>query len=96
MALTFSSKGCITAADELTTAKNKLDALLNTDLVNIMNGVSRVYESEASADVMNAFKKVKDKFPQFIQSVDECSKYLRETVGPAYEKLEQKISQNVK
>ena len=39
MALTFSSKGCITAADELTAAKNKLDALLNQDLNDIMKNV---------------------------------------------------------
>lgn len=96
MALTFSSKGCITAADELTAAKNKLDALLNQDLNDIMKNVKNAYQSEGANDVYYAFDKVKEKFPQFIQSVDECSKYLRKVVAPAYEKLEAKISSNVK
>lgn len=96
MALTFSSKGCITAADELTAAKNKLDALLNQDLNDIMKNVKNAYQSEGANDVYYAFDKVKEKFPQFIQSVDECSKYLRETVAKAYEDLEAKISSNVK
>lgn len=96
MALTFSSKGCITAADELNTAKNRLDALLNQDLNGIMAKVKVAYQSEGASDVYAAFDKVKAKFPQFIDSVNECSRYLRETVAKAYEDLEAKISSNVK
>lgn len=96
MALTFSSKGCQTAAEELTTAKNNLDAILNQDLNGIMAKVKNAYQSEGADDVYAAFEKVKAKFPQFIQSVNECSTYLRDTVAPAYEKLEAKVSSNVK
>lgn len=96
MALTFSSKGCITAADDLTAAKNRLNALLNQDLNDIMKNVKNAYESEGARDVYAAFDKVKEKFPLFLDSVNDCSRYLREVVAPAYENLEAKISSNVK
>lgn len=96
MALTFSSKGCTTAADELSSAQKKLDQILNGDLKDIMKVVKSNYESEAATDVYNAFDKITQKFPEFIRSVNECEKYLRDTVAPAYEKLEAKIAQGVK
>ena len=96
MALTFSSNGCRTAAQELDTAKTKLSNILNDDLTGIMGNVKKAYQSEGAEDIYKAFEQVKAKFPEFIKSVEDCSKYLKETVGPAYEKLEQKISSSAR
>ena len=95
MALTFSSKGCNDAANDLTIAANKLDSLLNTDLDGIINRVKGVYESETADELYAAFDKMKEKFPDFINSVNNCSKYLKETVAPAYEELERKAASKI-
>ena len=95
MALTFSSKGCRTAADELIAAKNKLSTTFD-DLGDLMKNTGEVYQSEGARDVYAAFDEVKKKFPDFIQSVNDCSRYLKEVVAKAYEDLEAKISSNVK
>lgn len=95
MALTFSSKGCNEAANDLTSAANKLDSLLNTDLNGIISKVKGAYESETADELYAAFDKMKAKFPSFINSVNNCSKYLKETVAPAYEELERKAASKI-
>lgn len=95
MTITFSSAGCKSAADDLINTKNELDVLLNQQLTELMENVEKEYQSESSEQVFDAFKKLKEKFPDFIASVNDCATYLKETVVPAYEKLEQKVSQSV-
>ena len=95
MALTFSSKGCNEAANDLTSAANKLDSLLNNDLNGIINRVKCAYESETADELYAAFDKMKKKFPDFINSVNNCSKYLKDTVAPAYEELERKAASKI-
>ena len=96
MALTFSSVGCKTAADELTAAKTQLTRILYEDLNSIMENVKKAYQSEGANEVYSAYDKVKAKFPEFITSVDDCIVYLKEVVAPAYEQLESKISSSTK
>ena len=88
MAMTFSSKGCREAANDLTKAASALDQILNQDLTSTIGSVKRVYDSETASQLYAAFDKMKAKFPDFIKSVTDCSNYLNNTVAPAYEKLE--------
>ena len=87
-AMTFSSQGCTDAANDLNKAANTLDTILNQELVSIINKVKPMYNSETAEQLYAAFDKMKAKFPEFIQSVTECSKYLSDTVAPEYERLE--------
>ena len=95
MAMTFSSQGCRTAANDLTRAANTLDTLLNSDLSGVINRVKTVYDSETASELYAAFDKMKAKFPDFIKSVTDCSNYLSNTVAPAYEKVESTASSKI-
>ena len=88
MAMTFSSQGCRVAANDLMKSANAIDALLNSDLTSVINRVKTVYSSETADELYAAFDRMKAKFPDFIQSVTDCSNYLSNTVAPAYEKVE--------
>ena len=95
MAMTFSSEGCRSAANELTKSANTIDALLNSDLTGVINKVKSVYDSETASELYAAFDKMKAKFPDFIKSVSDCSNYLSNTVAPAYEKVETTASSKI-
>lgn len=88
MAMTFSSQGCRTAANDLNSSAKNLDNILNTELTGIIGKVRGIYSSETADQLYAAFDQVKAKFPDFIKSVTDCSKYLNDTVAPAYEKVE--------
>ena len=88
MAMTFSSKGCIDAANQLRNSAKNLDRILNTDLTTTINSTKEVYRSETADELYAFFDKMKAKFPDFIQAINSCSNYLSNTVAPAYEKLE--------
>jgi len=95
MAMTFSSKGCREAANDLNKAANQLNTILNSDLTGIIARVKNVYDSETADELYAAFDKMKAKFPDFIKSVTNCSKYLNDTVAPAYEKVESTASSKI-
>lgn len=95
MAMTFSSTGCRQAADELNSSANNLDSILNSDLTNIIGQVKNIYDSPAANELYAAFDKLKQKFPMFIESINDCSKYLADTVAPAYEKVEQQAASKI-
>lgn len=95
MAMTFSSQGCRMAAEDLTRASNTLDRILNTDLTGVIDRVKNVYDSETASELYAAFEQMKAKFPDFIQSVTDCSNYLSNTVAPAYEKVESTASSKI-
>ena len=95
MAMTFSSQGCRAAAEDLTRASNTLDRILNTDLTGVIDRVKNVYDSETASELYAAFDQMKAKFPEFIQSVTDCSNYLNNTVAPAYEKVESTASSKI-
>lgn len=95
MAMTFSSQGCRTAANDLTKSANTLDQLLNSDLTNVINRVRGLYQSETANELYAAFDKMKAKFPEFIKSITDCSNYLSNTVAPAYEKIEATASSKI-
>lgn len=95
MAMTFSSEGCRSAANELTKSANTIDALLNSDLTGVINKVKNAYDSETASELYAAFDKMKAKFPDFIKSINDCSNYLSNTVAPAYEKLESTASSKI-
>lgn len=95
MAMTFSSQGCRAAAEDLTRSSNTLDRILNTDLTGVIDRVKNVYDSETASELYAAFDQMKAKFPEFIQSVTDCSNYLSNTVAPAYEKVESTASSKI-
>lgn len=95
MAMTFSSQGCRSAANDLTKSANILDSLLNSDLTGVINKVKNVYDSETASELYATFDKMKAKFPDFIKSVADCSNYLSNTVAPAYEKVESTASSKI-
>ena len=88
MAFTFSSQGARDAAASLDKSSRTLDQILNTDLNAVLNKTKTVYESETADELYAAYDQMKAKFPDFINAISECSKYLSETVAPAYEKVE--------
>ena len=88
MAMTFSSEGCRTAATDLKIAKDKLDTILNTNLTKTIGDVKKNYSSDTADALYSAFDKMKAKFPDFVKAIEDCSKYLSDTVAPAYEKIE--------
>lgn len=95
MAMTFSSQGCRTAANDLTKSANQLNTILNSDLTNTISKVKAIYNSETAEQLYDAFEKMKDRFPDFIKSVTDCSKYLNDVVAPAYEDLEKTASSKI-
>lgn len=95
MALTFSSTGCREAASELKNTASKIDTILNNDLTSSIGKVKGAYQSESASELYTAFDKMKAKFPDFIEAVNDCAKYLNDTVAPAYEKLESTVSEKV-
>lgn len=87
MAFTFTSTDCKTAASSLNDSVTHVGEMI-TKLEDLIYSVAKNYESEASRDIVASFNKVKEHGPEFQQAVAQCSKYLVETVAPAYEKLE--------
>ena len=95
MAMTFSSQGCRQAAADLNKSANTLDIILNSELTGIISRVKDAYNSETAEELYAAFDRMKSKFPDFISSVTDCSRYLTDTVAPAYEKLESTASSKI-
>lgn len=87
MAFTFTTADCQAAASSLTSSASNFGTLIET-MGDLINSVSGNYQSDASQSITEAFKKVKEVGPAFQDAVNNCAKYLTETVAPAYEKLE--------
>lgn len=87
MAFTFTTADCQTAASNLTSSASNFGTLIET-MGELINSVSNNYQSDASQTIAESFRKVKEVGPQFQEAVNNCAKYLVETVAPAYEKLE--------
>lgn len=87
MAFKFTSADCNTAASELSNSATNIGKYIE-EIDTLIQSVANNYQSDASADIVAAFKKVKDNGPAFQDAVNQCAKYLSDTVAPAYEKLE--------
>lgn len=92
MAVTFSSAGCIEAANELKNIASKIDTILNNDLTGAIGRVKGAYQSASAEELYAAFEKVKAKFPEFVEAVNACANYLNDRVAPAYVKLESTVA----
>lgn len=95
MALTYNAQGCRQASENLKTSANELDRLLNTDLPVVINKIKNNYQSETANELYAMFDKMKAKFPEFIGAINNCSKYLSETVAPAYDRVEKTGSSKI-
>ena len=87
MAFKFTSSDCNSAANEMMNSSQNIGSMFD-DLGRVINSVAGNYQSDASNQITEAFNKAKGKLPAFQDAVRDCSKYLTETVAPAYEKLE--------
>ncbi len=87
MAFTFTSAGARKGAEELLESAKKIEEML-TQFEELIGRVNSNYQSEASREIVDSFNRVKDKGPDFQRAVEACSKYLSDTVAPAYEKVE--------
>lgn len=87
MAFKFTSADCNTAATELNTSAANIGQLIE-QFGELIGSVQGNYQSDASAQIVAAFNKVKSVGPEFQEAITQCSKYLTDTVAPAYEKLE--------
>lgn len=95
MAMTFSSKGCRDAAQNLSKSARTLDTILNTNLNRIISNTKNAYQSETASELYAFYDKMKSKFPDFISAINECSKYLSDVVAPSYEKVESTASSKI-
>lgn len=94
MAFKFTSSDCNRAAADLNNSSNKIGSLIDT-FGTLISSVQGNYQSDASAEIVAAFNKVKQAGPAFQEAVMQCSKYLTDTVAPAYEKLESSAKSKV-
>jgi len=94
MAFKFTTADCNTAASELNTSANNIGQLLDR-FGELIASVQGNYQSDASAQIAEAFNKVKQAGPAFQDAITNCSKYLTDTVAPAYEKLESSAKNKV-
>lgn len=94
MAFKFTSADCSTAANELNTSASNIGQLIE-QFGELIGSVQGNYQSDASAQIVEAFNKVKSVGPAFQDAINQCSKYLTDTVAPAYEKLESSAKSKV-
>ena len=94
MAFKFTSADCSTAASELNTSASNIGQLIE-QFGELIASVQGNYQSDASAQIVEAFNKVKSVGPAFQDAIAQCSKYLTDTVAPAYEKLESSAKSKV-
>ena len=94
MAFKFTTADCTTAANELNTSASNIGQLID-QFSELIGSVQGNYQSDASAQIVAAFNKVKEAGPAFQEAIRQCSKYLTDTVAPAYEKLESSAKSKV-
>ena len=87
MAFKFTDVECDIAATELTNSAARIEEIVN-DFETEINSVNQNYQSESATAIIESINKVKNKIPA-------CSKYLTETVKPAYQNLEAQARQQV-
>ena len=94
MAFKVTSEECTSAAQSLENSAKKIEELVNT-FDEELQSVQLNYESQASSDIAESYNKVKEFIPEFKAAISECSKYLINTVAPAYQKVEQDAQSKV-
>ena len=88
MAFKFTASECSSAAESLKSSATKIgDKLAEFD--TIIQAIFENYRSEGADQILETLNRVKARGPEFQTAIEECSKYLTDTVAPAYEKLEQ-------
>ena len=95
MALMYNSQGMLQAATDLKTSASNLDRILNQEIIASVNKAKEAYQSETAEQLYAAFEKIKAQFPDFLDCVNNCSRYLSETVAPAYQRLENEAASKV-
>lgn len=95
MAMTFNEEGCRTAAANLNTSAHHLDTILNSELTDVIGRAKNIYQSATANELYDLYDKMKAKFPDFINAVDRCSKYLTETVAVSYSRVEKTAADKI-
>lgn len=95
MNMTFSPEDCARIAGDLNASSGKLNTILNEDLVGSINRARANYSSQSAEELYAAFEKVRSKFPEFIEAIQECSRHLTEDVGAYVSKVETDLSSSI-
>lgn len=88
------SENIYAAAESLKDSANHIESLLNK-FEELKRKVGLNYQSDSATKVLKSFEKVKKNGPEFKKAVEECSKYLSETVAPNYEAVEKSTADSV-
>lgn len=94
MAFKFTSNECDIAANQLRASTNRIEQIVS-DFETEIESVNQNYQSESATAIVASINKVKGVIPTFREAVEDCAKYLQETVKPAYEKLEATAKQKI-
>ena len=69
--------------------------ITDKEIIASVNKAKEAYQSETAEQLYAAFEKIKAQFPDFLDCVNNCSRYLSETVAPAYQRLENEAASKV-
>ena len=94
MALKYNSQGMQEAATSLTNSAKKLQDIFKA-LEDDVKKAKQYYESDTATELYATFDKIKAQFPDFVDCVNNCSRYLSDTVAPAYQRLENEAASKV-
>ena len=94
MALMYNSNGMLQASQNLKTSATKLESIFK-ELEAAVDKAEQVYQSETATQLYTTFDKIKAQFPDFLDCVNNCSRYLSDTVAPAYQRLENEAASKV-
>lgn len=92
MGFSFTSQGCLTAAESILKSADKIAELLES-FEQAKQSIMSNYSSEAASAIETAFTKIQNNGPEFHDAVEQCSKYLSEVVAPNYAALEKKATE---
>lgn len=81
-------------SSELKTCATSMDSLLNSDIKSLFDkiGTDGVWTGDAAEALKDQFTTLSGKFPEFISSLDDCSKYISEVVQ-SYQDVDKQLMQ---
>ncbi len=82
-------------AEQLKSAANQMDALLNNDIQSLFRliGTEEIWAGVSASHTREQFDTLSAKFPQFVQAIDDCHRYLMKVVEN-YRSVDQSVIGN--
>lgn len=85
----WSYESIMKAGNDMMNSATKIDQLI-ARFEELIESITKNYESPKSRELIEKFKRVKELGPEFNAEVTGASNKLTDEVAPAYEKVEQK------